>query len=56
MFATSHKKVNRIISLENDVAVRVIDGHGLCQLAKGYFEELFLEINSNRAPVLNSIL
>jgi len=52
---TSRKKINRIHSLENDVVVRVTDGHGLCQLAKGYFEELFLESNSDCAPVLEAI-
>jgi hypothetical protein len=49
------KKVNCILSLENDARVRVTDGQGICQLAKGYFEELFLESNSDCAPVLEAI-
>jgi hypothetical protein len=52
--ATSRKKVNRILSLENDAGIRVTDEHGLCH-AKGYFEELFLENNSDRVPVLAAI-
>lgn len=44
VFATSHKKVNHIISLENDARVHVTNEHGLCQVAKGYLEELFLKI------------
>jgi len=33
----------------------VTDKHGLCQLAKGYFEELFLENDSDHAPMLAAI-
>jgi len=53
--STSHKKVNHIISLENDVGVRVTDEQGLCQIAKGYFAELFLENNSSHTPVIDII-
>jgi hypothetical protein len=51
-YATSRKKLNRILSLENDAGIRVTDKQGLCQIAKGYFEEIFLENQSNRAPML----
>ena len=53
--ATSRKKVNRILSLENDAGIHVTDERGLYQLAKGYFEELFLENHSDRVPVLAAI-
>ena len=41
--------------MENDVGVRVLDEQGMCQVAKGYFETLFLESNSTRAPVVDII-
>ena len=53
--ATSRKKVNRINFLENDVGIRVSDEQGMRQVAKGYFETLFLESNSTRAPVVDII-
>lgn len=53
--ATFRKKVNRITSLENDVGICISDEHGMCQVAKDYFANLFLENNSIRAPVVEII-
>jgi len=53
--ATSRKKVNRILSLENDAGIRVTNEQGLCQIAKGYFEKNFLENQSDCTPVLAAI-
>jgi len=52
---TSRKKVNRIIFLDNDEGVRVADEQSMCQVAKEYFETLFLESNSTRVSVVNII-
>ena len=53
--ATSRKKVNRINFLENEVGIRVSDELGMRQVAKVYFETLFLDSNSTRGPVVDII-
>jgi len=53
--ATSRKKVNRINFLDNDEGVRIADEQGMRQVAKDYFETLFLESNSTHAPVVDII-
>jgi len=42
-YATSRKKVICIFALGNDVGERISYENCMCQVAKGYFEELFLE-------------
>lgn len=37
------------------MGVQVSDEQGMCQVAKGYFETLFLESNITCAPVVNII-
>ena len=49
------KKVNHITFLENDVGVRISNEQGMRQVAKSYFETLFMESNSTHAPVVNII-
>jgi hypothetical protein len=39
--ATARKKVNKILSLEDDAGVRVSDDNGMASVAKCYFDELF---------------
>jgi len=53
--ATSGKKVNHINFLDNDDGVRIAEEQGMRQVAKEYFETLFLESNSTRAPVVDII-
>jgi hypothetical protein len=38
-----------MVALENDANIRISDENGMCQVAKGSFEELFLEKDSTRA-------
>lgn len=42
--ATSRKKVNRINFLDNDEGARIADEQGMRQVAKEYFETLFLRV------------
>ena len=53
--ATSCKKLNWILSLENDVGDRVFDEQGMCQIAKGYFEDLFPDNHNSCALVIEVI-
>jgi len=40
--ATTRKKVNQILALENDIGDKISYEHGMCQVARGYFENVFL--------------
>jgi len=37
------------------VGVRVSEEKGMCEVARNYFEDLFLEKNSSHAPVVDNI-
>lgn len=47
--------VNQILSLKNDIGDKISYEHGMCQVAKGYFEHKFLLNNSVRALVIDAI-
>lgn len=53
--ATSRKKVNRILSLEDDHGVKFSNNGGMCNVAKNYFLELFQKKNSVLDLVLDTI-
>ncbi|XP_039683467.1 uncharacterized protein [Medicago truncatula] len=53
--ATSRKKVNKILSLENNEGFRTTDEGGMRAIAKEYFEELFENHESIRSPVTNML-
>jgi len=53
--ATSRKKVNHILSLEDDQGVKVTDNPGMSNLAKNYFLDLFQRMISNTALVVKVI-
>lgn len=53
--ATARKKVNHILSLEEDHGVKFDDNGGMCTVAKNYFFDLFQKKNSVLEPILDTI-
>lgn len=53
--ATSRKKVNKLLSLENNEGIRITDEVGMCSVAKNYFKELFEGHDSVRSAVVNML-
>jgi hypothetical protein len=53
--ATSRKKVNRILSLEDNAGNKVSNSAGMCEIAKNYFLDLFQKNNNHAAPVIEVI-
>jgi hypothetical protein len=53
--ATARKKVNKIISLEDEQGAQFTDSNGMSAIAKNYFLDLFQKKNSVLEPVLEVI-
>ncbi|KEH29019.1 endonuclease/exonuclease/phosphatase family protein [Medicago truncatula] len=53
--ATARKKVNRLLSLEDNAGNKVSNDQGMRDLAKNYFLELFQQHNNAAAPVIDVI-
>jgi len=53
--ATSRKRVNKILSLETNEGIRIIDDDGMRSITKNYFDKLFEGHDSVRSPVINML-
>ena len=53
--ATARKKVNQILSLEDDASNKIVDSAGMCDIARNCFVELFQKHISATTPVLHVI-
>jgi len=53
--ATARKKVNRILSLEDDVGNKITSDHGLKDVARNYFVNIFQQQDSDFSSVLDVI-
>lgn len=54
--ATTRKKVNQILSLEDNAGNKVSNSAGMCEIEKNYFLDLFQKNNNHAAPVIEVIL
>ena len=54
-FATVRKKVNRILSLEDDTGNKVKDSQGMRMLAQQYFHDLFQRHDSVVTPIIGVV-
>lgn len=50
--ASARKKVNRILSLEDDAGNKVTDSNGMRMLGQNYFHDLFQQQSSDTTPVI----
>jgi hypothetical protein len=53
--ATTHKKVNRILSLVDDNGFKVVNTNDMCLVAKNYFSDIFTPKHSCLTPVIETI-
>jgi len=53
--ASARKKVNRIISLDDDAGNKITNAHGLCDVAQHYFVNIFQQQTSDFSPVIDVI-
>jgi hypothetical protein len=53
--ASAQKKVNRIISLNDDTGNKITNAQGLCDVARNYFVNIFQQQTGDISPVIDII-